>query len=72
MAGSTYRTTAMAAAVVLGAALVIAAVILLLRGDGNSPIQVVIPTPETGLSGSKLPSAPEDTPASLPNPELKV
>ena len=65
MSGSTYRFIAMTVAIVLAAALVVEAVVLLVRSDDNSPIQVVIPTPDTGLSDSA-------TPSSLPNSDLKV
>ena len=55
MAVFTFRTIAMVA--VLGAALVIAAVVLLVRGDNNAPIGVVIPTLESRLADSALPPA---------------
>jgi len=71
-ASTTYRATAMAAVAVLGAALVIAAVVLLVRGGGNAPIQVVIPAQETGAADSAVPAASGDGAASLPSPEIKV
>ena len=52
---SAQRTVAMVVLGLLAGALVLAAVILLARGDGNAPIEVLLPTPEA-TSSSPLPS----------------
>ena len=50
------RTILLAILGVLAGALITAAVVLLARGGGNAPIQVLLPTPEgtSGQSGSGL------------------
>ena len=45
MSGPNYKTIGIAVLVTLAAALVLAAVVLLARGSGNAPIQIVLPTP---------------------------
>ncbi len=51
----------------LAGALVLAAVLLLVRGDDNAPIQIILPTPDEAVGQPPLGNSPAAT-----EPELKV
>ena len=68
---SAQRTVAMVVLGLLAGALVLAAVILLARGDGNAPIEVLLPTPEA-TSSSPLPSNGTPSTSSQSDTELRV
>ncbi len=67
MSGPGIKPIAFALLGVLAAALVLAAVVLLARGSGNAPIQIVLPTPPAPeLAGAAT------GPSSSGSPELRV
>ena len=71
MSALTYRNAAVAVLAVLTLALVSAAVVLLVRGDDNAPIRVVLPTPEPGLETSAA-SVGSSTQTAVEQSELRV
>ena len=55
---NTPRTIAIALLAALATVLVVAAVVLLAGGDGNAPIQIMLPTPDEALSNGGSESGP--------------
>ena len=65
MAGPAYRIAAIALLALVAVLFITAAVILLARGNGNAPIQIVTPSSEGGTN-----SAPGNTAAPLVSPTM--
>ena len=71
MTDSKLRTIAIALLAALAGALVLAAVVLLAGGDGNAPIQIMLPTPDEELGKAGLESGPAPRSPEVES-ELKV
>jgi competence protein ComEA len=71
MSGPTYRIAAIGLLALLAVLFITAAAILLARGDGNAPIQIITPSSE-GAADSERENATATSPSSVMPPDLQV
>jgi competence protein ComEA len=71
MSGPIYRIAAIGLLALLAVLFITAAAILLARGDGNAPIQIITPSPD-GAAGSAQGNARATLPSTVLAPDLQV
>ena len=71
MNNSAYRIATVAVLAVLAVAFIVAAVLILARGDGNAPIQVITPSSTTAAESTQIGGGSASKP-SLPETDLRI